>query len=616
LRKVARFFWRPRPKGESSAPVNTLREVLETLVFVVVLVLLLKTFVAEAFVIPTGSMATTLYGYNKEVTCPQCGFTFHVNCSEEVEKKERGRRLTECECQNCRYRIKFTVEGQPGDIPDPSPGSGDRVLVAKFLADLDVMPLHPLDVVVFKFPEEPVENHVPKNFIKRLIGLSDQVIGIYYGDIYVASREDLEKLGVSLTLDDYLKEIKAKVSPDRWDDVRAKVREPPLRRQMLKNMPRVLELLESGHPCFQILRKPPDKILALLRSVYDNDHPARDLVAAGFPPRWAAESDNPAALRGNIPEYYQKRQQAGADAWKMVGPADGEHGFQCGSRQDGQVWLRYRHLLPGEDRRNPGADENAPAPTLITDFLSYNSDPNSNSNNSPRWVGDVILECEVRLDKAQGELALELCKGPDRFQARWDLTSGLCSLRRNGKELASHSTAMSKPGTYRLRFANVDRRLTVWVDNGLPFDDGVAYDAPTEPLDGKNVIVRRPTSNDLEPAGIGVRGGADLSVHHLKLGRDTYYLSDHTNYDDTRYKESVDENVLKDPAKWPSLVALKGLTMYVQPGHYLCLGDNSPSSSDSRLWGTDERGGLVPERLMLGRALAIYFPFYRFGRIK
>ena len=50
--------------------------------------------------------------------------------------------------------------------------------------------------------------------------------------------------------------------------------------------------------------------------------------------------------------------------------------------------------------------------------------------------------------------------------------------------------------------------------------------------------------------------------------------------------------------------------MYVQPGHYLCLGDNSQASSDSRDW------GLVPERLMLGRALLVYYPFDRVGRIR
>ncbi len=55
------------------------REVFETIVFVVVLVLMLKLFVAEAFVIPTGSMAQTLWGYQKDVTCPKCGHRFPVS---------------------------------------------------------------------------------------------------------------------------------------------------------------------------------------------------------------------------------------------------------------------------------------------------------------------------------------------------------------------------------------------------------------------------------------------------------------------------------------------------------------------------------------------------------
>src|SRR5215471_11466060 len=71
----------PRGKPPAPEPKDTFREVVETVVFVVVLVLLLKTFIAEAFVIPTGSMATTLLGYQKVVTCPKCGFEFPVNCS-------------------------------------------------------------------------------------------------------------------------------------------------------------------------------------------------------------------------------------------------------------------------------------------------------------------------------------------------------------------------------------------------------------------------------------------------------------------------------------------------------------------------------------------------------
>ena len=69
-----------------------------------------------------------------------------------------------------------------------------------------------------------------------------------------------------------------------------------------------------------------------------------------------------------------------------------------------------------------------------------------------------------------------------------------------------------------------------------------------------------------------------------------------------------------DPEKWDPLRGLKPMTFYVQPGHYLCLGDNSAQSSDSRKWGA------VPERLMLGKAVFVFWPAYpppsRIGFIK
>src|SRR5947207_15102918 len=99
-----------RPAPAPAASASSLRETVETVGFVVVLVLLLKTFVAEAFVIPTGSMATTLWGDQKLVECPQCSFEFPVNCSSEREPQERGGEpdpVVGCTCPNCRYRIDF-----------------------------------------------------------------------------------------------------------------------------------------------------------------------------------------------------------------------------------------------------------------------------------------------------------------------------------------------------------------------------------------------------------------------------------------------------------------------------------------------------------------------------
>jgi Signal peptidase, peptidase S26 len=95
---------------------DSVREVVETIVFVVVLVLLLKTFLAEAFVIPTGSMATTLLGYHREVTCQKCGYPFLVNASKQFDPQEpHQQRVITCTCPNCEYTNR---------ISDPMPGGG------------------------------------------------------------------------------------------------------------------------------------------------------------------------------------------------------------------------------------------------------------------------------------------------------------------------------------------------------------------------------------------------------------------------------------------------------------------------------------------------------------
>jgi signal peptidase I len=84
---------------------DSFREVVETIVFVVVLVLLLKTFLAEAFVIPTGSMATTLLGYNIETQCQKCGYTFLVNASKQEDPQEdRPQDVVSCTCPNCQFQ--------------------------------------------------------------------------------------------------------------------------------------------------------------------------------------------------------------------------------------------------------------------------------------------------------------------------------------------------------------------------------------------------------------------------------------------------------------------------------------------------------------------------------
>src|SRR6187431_2964313 len=59
------------------------RETVESVAMAVILALLFRGFVAEAFVIPTGSMAPTLQGRHKDVECPQCHIWYQATASEE-----------------------------------------------------------------------------------------------------------------------------------------------------------------------------------------------------------------------------------------------------------------------------------------------------------------------------------------------------------------------------------------------------------------------------------------------------------------------------------------------------------------------------------------------------
>lgn len=159
------------------------RETVEAIVVAVILALVVRGFEAQAFVIPTGSMAPTLMGRHKEVTCPQCGFVYSVNASEEVEGGPYARRVYSGICVNCRF--------QATRLDDEPSFKGDRILVSMFPYDLPFLPgaspPERWDVVVFRYPEEP-----EVSYIKRLAGLPGETIKIHHGDIYVKNQGESE----------------------------------------------------------------------------------------------------------------------------------------------------------------------------------------------------------------------------------------------------------------------------------------------------------------------------------------------------------------------------------------------------------------------------------------
>src|SRR5271166_4524660 len=161
---------------EEPRPSESHRETVEAIVVALILALVVRGFEAQAFVIPTGSMAPTLMGRHKELSCPQCGFVYSVNASQEVEGPSLPRQVFSGICVNCRYQARGLTEA-------PS-FKGDRILVMMFPYDLPFLPgsspPERWDVVVFRYPEEP-----EVSYIKRLVGLPGETIRITHGDIYV-----------------------------------------------------------------------------------------------------------------------------------------------------------------------------------------------------------------------------------------------------------------------------------------------------------------------------------------------------------------------------------------------------------------------------------------------
>lgn len=559
-------------------PRDPAREVVETIVFVVVLVLLLKLFVTEAFVIPTGSMAETLYGYQKVVTCPKCGHEFPVNSHDEVESNQAtGKKhpVVRFCCPNCRHL------GRIEDLnPRPQNRTGDRVLVLKPL--YHIRSPHRGDVVVFKYPDKPQENHIAANYIKRAMAFGGETAAIHRGDLFVTT---------SLTYPEDNPLFPRPENPlDLW--------RPHF---MYPNSKQADDLFEASRQAgftdrvpggFQIVRKEAPQLLADRRIVWDNDKQPKDLIGL-VPPRWEIVG---AAGRWNPDNPQQPR------AFSHNG--------------DNLDWIRYQHLVwrwekPSPDQESRGLkphlvpwrwpqDKDKPVAGVIDNMLGYNAgvdwNPDANKEQSrdegadaTRWVGDLILECEVELS-AGSEVVLELSKGANRFQAKFG--NGEVSLARVGPMGAEFGNPTKpcnvKEGTHKLRFANVDCRLWVWVDDKR-IDFGSAadyspYEMPKpDPEDTANEGWTR--ANDIEaPASIGAKGPV-AKVSGIKLHRDVYYTrggGDQAGAD----------------------------IFYVQPGHYLCLGDNSAQSSDSRKW------GVVPERLMLGKAVFVFFPVDRVGFIK
>lgn len=572
--------------GAEMAPVHRkdwARETVESIVIAFILACLFRSFEAEAFVIPTGSMATTLMGRHKEFECPKCKFPYRVSASDEVDsetgnvKIDQNGRMTKpvvgATCPNCRFNADFQFDtGKPGrrtnddsgeaehEIATPNSYNGDRIVVTKF--PYEISDPERWDVAVFKCP-----TIAHQNYIKRIVGLPNETLIIHHGDIFTLPPD-----------------VPAPIYGD-LDGLR--------------------KLEKAGH--LKIQRKPARKLRAVLQVVYDNDYALPELVAAGWPARW-----------GNDEE------KSGDAVWNASGDLKS---FEVNAVGKSAV-LRYRHIPPEPDfpwdqlqRKRVGENFPAPREQLVSDMSGYNTDHTDRGDYGRRrispdwlglhWVGDLALELDLTPTAGKGAATLHLREGGREFSCRIDVETGKATLAISG--LNSYhpqgDTSVRVGETHRVMFANVDDELTLFVD-GKP----VSFDAERDYPDLDN---HAPTREDLRPAAIEA-SDVDLRVDHARLYRDLYYIADKAEFHsqrpggaqlnviidyDAKFR-SLD--VLSDSREWPKIERSRFADFRLEGDQYLLLGDNSARSKDGRLWSTQEH--YVRRDLLVGKALFVYWP--------
>jgi signal peptidase I len=408
----------------------------------------------------------------------------------------------------------------------------------------------------------------------------------------------------------------------RWDVTVFKLPEEPEVRYIkrLVGMPNEVLRIEGGDLWmrppgqsaeFERLRRPLAHQQAMQMMVYDDAHRAQ---ALGEDPRWLRWSAVPPG------------------GWTEPAPGRFVPGEQGGQWTE----LRYHHLVPSPEQwraiRSGVSLPGPPRATLITDFNSYNTDLLAEDLGDPRraarawfqphWVGDLTLSLQLTVREPVGQVRLELFKSGVSNRCELDLSTGEARLFHGDSALGPVvRTDIKRAGTYQLIFANVDQRLTLWMDGTLPFGAGRTYD-PEEPLPV-------PAAADLEPVRIAARRAA-IGVRELVLKRDVYYTlepaeSDYANLDEAQQTDAEALlALLSDPARFPTLAHHPARDYPIGPGRYLMLGDNSPWSRDARAWGRTDQihpdlpgvgwddsnraSWEVPEALLVGKAFCVYWP--------
>ncbi|WP_175517146.1 signal peptidase I [Planctomicrobium piriforme] len=520
------------------------RDTVESILFAFVLAFLFRTFEAEAFVIPTGSMAPTLYGRHKESHCTACGYHIVVGASHEVIPETgylaTNSRLRAAICPNCGF--------ENDQLYNDLAFNGDRILVNKFPYEFGEPDRW--DVFVFKYPAEP-----QTNYIKRLVGLPGETIRIRNGNLFSVDGQTETILRKEPTKQ---RSLQIPVYDDR---------DPPT------------DLIKAGWPERWAGMTAGDK--GQLAQWSDATTGWKQDPAARSFSITKDQSAEPAWLRYR--HYFPMPQD-----WRSA-----SHGLPLApqARLIGD-FCGYNATIGDHPYDASSADGVDYGPYWVPD-LTINFDLN---------ITEIADNAEITLELCEGTSWYRFRVNPKSGEAVLEEVNS--QLNGRVKELAKAQTDLKGTGSYRISYANVDDRLLVWIDDALvDFGEGNLLDTtgatanpfPTQQdLTPVGIAARGVTATVSElllERDIYYRVGHPGKDHRHRSNELARFVTDPEMWSEVfaRYESEMGER-----------------TLVIPEGHFLAFGDNSPQSNDSRMWDLGQE--TVPRKFLVGKAFWIYWP--------
>lgn len=534
-------------KAAAASPEDgSIKETLISLIISFVMALVFRSYVVEAFIIPTGSMAPTLLGAHMRFRSEQTGYDWAVNPwyygpDQETPLAVQGQGahgLPSVTDPMTTSRVNpfhqgGRIPGAPhaGFLTPPMPmpiRAGDRILVQKYLYEL--FPPERFDVVVFKNPEKATQN-----FIKRLVGLPNEQIWVADGDVFVR----------------------------------------PIRKSADGNV------TPTGE--WSIARKPDRVQESLWRPIFSSEYAPLDPSRDGR--RWFSSPWRGAAFL-----------------------TEDRRDFRCDT--PGEAVLTWDSVA-----------------WPITNWVSYNEFPMKLLD--PRGlqlfpIADLRMRAGIRPDQPGITATASIIALGHEFQAV--ISGGRATLRMRPMVQGAQQAAWtdldsaSFPGLQPGRVTNVefwhadqslqlrvDQRVILrgsynWGPSGrLLYATGKEGDTYTDTSHAGNLLALASTYSGTRPSVSWTFQGSPVTIFRVGLDRDIYY-----------------EAAKFTRGGWGPALGTHPMNLAsLGDDQFFVMGDNSPSSKDGRLWDEvdpwvadqiDPTVGIVPRKLMLGKAFFVYFP--------